>query len=264
MTHPFHEHLGPLAIVHRGGAQEAAENSFAAFQRAVDLGFRYLETDVHATADGVLLAFHDARLDRVTDGSGRIARLRYEEVAQVRIGGTDPIPLLADLLEAFPSARFNIDAKAVGAMRPLAELLARTRSLPRVNLGAFSDRRLAWLRTALGPGLSTSLGPREVMLLKHVSLRGGRTRFPTTARCVQVPPSVGPLPLVDRAFVDAAHHHGLPVHVWTIDDADAMDRLLDLGVDGIMTDRPELLRGVLVRRGQWPGPIPGLEPPHVV
>jgi len=258
MTHPFHEHVGPLAIVHRGGAQEAPENSLAAFQRAVELGFTYLETDVHATADGALLAFHDAKLDRLTDRSGRIAELTYAEVARARIGGTEPIPLMADLLASFPSTRFNIDPKAPGALRPLADLLRRSDALPRVNLGAFSDRRLGWLRTALGSELSSSLGPREVMRLRRVSLRGGRTPFPLTARCVQVPPSLGRVPLVDRSFVEAAHDHGLPVHVWTIDEADAMERLLDLGVDGIMTDRPEVLRAVLVRRGQWSGELPSV------
>ena len=256
MTHPFLVHEGPLGIVHRGGGHEATENSLSAFQRAVNLGFGCIETDVHATADGVLVAFHDATLDRMTDRRGRIADLHYAEVSQARIGGTEPIPRLDDLLKAFPDTRFNVDAKTAGALRPLARLLRSAGALPRVNLAAFSDRRLAWLRTALGPGLSTALGPREVLLLKSVSLRGGRATFPLTARCVQVPPAIGRIPLVDRAFVETAHAHALPVHVWTVDEPEAMERLLDLGVDGIVTDRPEVLRGVLVRRGQWPGMMP--------
>ena len=256
MSHPFLEHDGPLAIVHRGGAQEAPENSFAAFQRAIALGFTYLETDVHATSDGVLLAFHDARLDRVTDGRGRIAEMSFSQAARARIGGTEPIPLLSDLLEAFPQARFTIDAKAGGSMRPLVDVIRRTRSLERINIASFSDRRLAWLRGALGPGLCSALGPREIVLLKHCAMRGTTSKFPDTARCVQVPPRVGPLPVINAAFVEAAHRHGLPVHAWTIDEAREMERLLDLGVDGIMSDRPEVLRSVLTARGQWSGMMP--------
>jgi glycerophosphoryl diester phosphodiesterase len=253
--HPFLDHDGPLAFVHRGGAGEAQENSWAAFQRAVDLGYRYAETDVQATADGVLLAFHDRSLDRVTDRTGRIDQLPYVEVAQARIGGTEPIPLLEDLLTAFPDVRFNIDAKHPATLRPLVDVLTRTRTLDRVCLASFSDRRLRWLRTALGPAVCTALGPREVGRLKLASrtgpLAGLLPDLPPTALCVQVPEGPGPLPLVDRRFVDTAHGRGLAVHVWTVDDATAMDRLLDLGVDGIMTDRPEVLREVLLRRGQW-------------
>jgi glycerophosphoryl diester phosphodiesterase len=103
--YPFLEHDGPLAFAHRGGAAGGLENSMAAFGRAVDLGYRYLETDVHATADGVLLAFHDSTLDRLTDRRGRVARLPWSEVSRARIGGVEPIPLLEDLLEAWPDIR---------------------------------------------------------------------------------------------------------------------------------------------------------------
>jgi glycerophosphoryl diester phosphodiesterase len=254
--HPFLDHPGPLPIVHRGGAAEAHENTAAAFQRCVDLGFRYVETDVRATSDGVLLAFHDRSLDRVTNLTGRIDDLTYEEVAQARIGGTEPIPLLRDLLADFPDVRFNIDAKHPATSRPLVEVLAVADALDRVCLASFSDARLRWLRSALGPGVCTALGPREVGQLKLASVGGPLARLlprlPATARCVQVPVGPGLLPLVDRRFVDMAHDRGLVVHVWTVDDATVMHRLLDLGVDGIMTDRPAVLRDVLLQRGQWP------------
>jgi glycerophosphoryl diester phosphodiesterase len=251
--HPFLDHDGPLPIVHRGGAKEAQENSFSAFQRAVDLGYRYVETDVQATSDGVLLAFHDGSLDRVTDRRGRICDQPYAQVARARIGGVEPIPLLADLLDAFPEVRFNIDSKHPATLLPLVHVLRRTNALDRVCLASFSARRLGWLRSALGPGVCTSLGPREAAALKLASLGGPEPSLPAPALCVQVPQGLGRLPLVDRRFVDTAHRKGLAVHVWTVDAADAMDRLLDLGVDGIMTDRPEVLREVLVRRGQWRG-----------
>jgi glycerophosphoryl diester phosphodiesterase len=250
--HPFLEHAGPLAIVHRGGAGEALENSASAFARAIELGFRYVETDVRATADGVLLAFHDRSLDRMTDGRGRISELSYAQVAGSRVGGKEPIPLLADLLADFPDVRFNIDAKHPGALRPLAQVLTAARALDRVCLASFSDSRLRWLRSALGPALCTGLGPREIGALKRSTVVGAAPRLPASALCAQVPPRLGPLPLVDARFAARAHDLGLAIHVWTIDAADEMDRLLDLGVDGIMTDRPEVLRQVMTRRGQWP------------
>lgn len=250
--HPYLEHPGPLPIVHRGGAGEARENSTSAFQRAYDLGYRYVETDVQATADGVLLAFHDGRLDRVTDGSGRICEMPYAQVARARIAGVEPIPLLADLLAAFPDVRFNIDAKHPATLRPLVRVLSEAAVLDRVCVASFSDRRLRWLRSALGPGVCTALGPREVAALKLAAIGGPSPRLPATALCAQVPPGLGPVPLVDRRFVDAAHRLGLVVHVWTVDAAPEMERLLDLGVDGIMTDRPEVLRDVLAGRDLWP------------
>ncbi len=247
--HPFLDHPLPIAFAHRGGASDAPENTIGAFAAAVGLGYRYLETDVHVTADGVLVAFHDDKLDRVTDRTGVIAELPWSEVRAARVDGTGEISQMADLLEAFPQARFNIDPKADASVDPLAELIARTGAIDRVCVGAFSDRRIARLRNTLGPGLCTALGPRGVAQLELASkgLPAGRMH----AHCAQVPASVGRVTLVNEKFVAAAHKRALQVHVWTIDEPDEMHRLLDLGVDGIMTDRPSVLRQVLVERGQW-------------
>jgi glycerophosphoryl diester phosphodiesterase len=253
LTHPFLDHPGPLPIVHRGGALEADENTWAAFEQAVALGYRYVETDVRATADGVLLAFHDASLSRVTDRDGVVRRLPWAEVGQARVRGRERIPTLVDLLAEFPEIRFNLDAKDASTLRPLARLLRDPTTLARVCVGSFSDRRLAWLRTALGDDVCTSLATCEVLRLKRASLVGGRVELPRSARCVQVPLGPRVAPLLDQRFVEAAHSHGLAVHAWTIDRTADMERLLDMGVDGIMTDRPGELRRVLVRRGQWPG-----------
>lgn len=249
--HPFLDHPGPLPIAHRGGAGDWPENTLPAFQGAVDLGFPYVETDVHLTADGVLVAFHDDHLDRVTDGHGRIADLPWSTVRRARVDGREPIVLLDDLLGTFPDLRVNIDPKHDAAVPALVDVLRRTGAVERVCVGAFSDRRLARLRGLLGPALCTSLGPAGVARLRSASL--GLPAGRLHARCAQVPERAGRARLVDERFVTAAHRRGLQVHVWTVDDPADMERLLDLGVDGLMTDRPAVLAEVLRRRGQWVG-----------
>ena len=245
----FLDHAGPLAFAHRGGAGDWPENTMPAFEHAVGLGYRYLETDVHATADGVLLAFHDDRLDRVTDRTGEIAALPFSVVAEARVDGREPIPLLEDLLGAFPDARVNIDPKHDDSVEPLIEVLERTRAVDRVCIGSFSDARLRTLRARLGPGLCTSMGPKEVARLRLDAISG--RVHPTPTGCVQIPESFRGVTVTNAAVVRAAHRAGLQVHVWTVDDPAAMHRLLDLGVDGLMTDRPAVLKEVLTARGQW-------------
>ena len=248
----------------------------AAFERAVELGYRYLETDAHLTADGVLLAFHDHMLDRVTDRTGVVADLPWSEIQKAQVDG-EPIPLLEELLGAWPDVRVNIDPKHDAAVAPLVNLLDRTRAFDRVCIAAFSDRRLARVRKLSGGRALTALGPTGITRLriasygargaKHAPLGAERTsgslrssdlhalaprrtgRF--AAGCVQVPTHVGKRVLIDQRFVDTAHRRGLPIHVWTIDERAQMERLLDLGVDGIMTDRPVTLKELLIERGQW-------------
>lgn len=222
----------------------------SAFQRAIDLGYRYMETDVHATKDGVLLAFHDDDLQRTCGVAGRISELGYDEVRRARVAGREPIPLMSELLSSWPSARFNIDCKADNALEPLIELLTATASLDRVCVGSFSDDRLRHLRTHFGKALCTSLGPKEVARLRLRSWLRHRPQF-DGAYAAQIPLKQGPITITDRALVDAAHHAGLQVHVWTIDQPNEMEHLLDMGVDGIMTDHLVVLRDVLESRGLW-------------
>jgi glycerophosphoryl diester phosphodiesterase len=245
---PFLDHPGILAFAHRGGAGDAPENTMPAFARAVELGYRYLETDAHVTADGVVVAFHDDVLDRVTDRTGRIADLPWSEVARARVG-TEPIPLLEDLLTAWPDVKVNIDPKHDAVVEPLAALIGRTATVDRVCIGAFSDSRIRRLRRELGSRLCTSLGPRAVARVKAAALGAPIRRLP--GACAQVPVRSGRVTITDERFVTAAHRLDLQVHVWTVDDADEMRRLLDLGVDGLMTDRPLVLREVLEERGGW-------------
>jgi glycerophosphoryl diester phosphodiesterase len=243
----------PRAFTHRGwhvGEFAGLENTTAAFRRAIQAGYRYLETDVHVTADGQLVVFHDRRLDRVTDRTGVLADLEWRELRAARVGGREPIPLLSELLEEFPTARFNIDAKSDAAVVPLAQLIRETGTLGRVCLGSFIDRRLVELRRLLGPDVTTSMGSREIFQLVRASAL--RRPFRSPARAAQVPISFRGVPILTPRFIATAHAAGLEVHAWTIDDPAEMRRLLTLGVDGIMTDRPELLREVLVERGDWP------------
>ena len=245
---PFLDHPGPIPFAHRGGALEFPENTMAAFEGAVGLGYRYVETDVHATADGVLLAFHDDVLDRVTDRSGVIAELAFEEVRAAKVGGTDDVPLLEDVLATWPDVRVNIDPKDDRAVEPLVDLLRRTGAIDRVCVGAFSDERLVRVRDAL-PGVCTSLGPVGTLQLGLAA--AGEDVGPLDAACAQVPTHYGDTEIVTEPFLAEAHRRGMQVHVWTVDDEAEMERLLDLGVDGLMTDRPSLLRAVLERRGAW-------------
>ncbi len=248
----FLDHDGPLAFAHRGAheADGAPENTMAAFADAVALGYRYLETDVHRTRDGVLVAFHDDRLDRVTDRTGVLAELTWAEIQGARVGGTEPIPLLDDLLDAFPDARFNLDPKHDEAVEPLAAAIAAHGAIDRVCIAAFSDQRIARMRELLGPQLCTSLGPRANARLVAASKVLRRSR--SDAGATQVPIQHKGVTIVTPRYVAAAHRAGLQVHVWTIDDPAEMTRLLDLGVDGLMTDRASVLREVLAGRGQWP------------
>jgi len=250
--HPFLDHPGPLAFAHRGGADEAPENSLAAFSRAYDLGYRWFETDVRSTADGELVVFHDPTLRRTTGLPERLDGLEVTDLEQVRPGG-EPMLRFVDLVEAFPDVRFNVDPKDDGAAPLLAHAVRALQLGERVCIASFSDARLSWLRVALGPEVLTALGPREVLRLAGAAKRRATWRL-RGHHVVQVPSGPRWLPLVDRGFVRAAHRSGLDVHVWTVDDPKTMQRLLDLGVDWLMTDRPAVLRDVLHTRGQWIGP----------
>lgn len=220
----------------------------AAFAAAVDLGYRYLETDVHVTSDGVLLAFHDHTLDRVTDRRGRIGELPYAYVAQARVQG-EPIPLLEDILGTWPEVRVNIDAKHDAAVPALVAAVERTGAQDRVNLGSFSNRRVQRIRRLTEGRVCTWMGSTAVGLLRLHSWGMPAPSFP--AACAQVPVRRGRVAILDRRFLDAAHRRGLVVHVWTVNDRTEMERLLDLGVDGIFSDRPTVLKEVFTRRGLW-------------
>ena len=259
--HPFLGVDGPIGFAHRGAGEEAPENTLPAFQITVDLGFRYLETDAHLTRDGALVAFHDPHLDRVTDRHGAIADHSLAEVRAADAGyayspdggRTFPfrsrgmtVPELEELLTRWPEHRINIDPKSDPCVPPLAELIERHGAWDRVAFGSFSDRRLHRIRALSGGRACTSMGPRAIAVALAAARAGRLPR--QRADCIQVPEGHGRLHIVTRRFVEAAHRAGLPVHVWTANDETTIDRLLDLGVDGVMTDRPRLLRDIFAAR----------------
>jgi glycerophosphoryl diester phosphodiesterase len=252
VRYAFLDGPGPVAMAHRGGAIEHLENTLPAFQACVDMGYRYLETDVRVTADGVLAVFHDPTLERVTDRTGRIDTLPWSEVSTARIGGREPILRLEDLLGAWPDVRFNLDIKAAGVLAPLVRTVRRLKVADRICLASFSDARIAAARRLFGPAVCTALGPRGVAALRLSSYSpraAGLVRI--QAGVAQVPLQLGGRALVDERFLAAAQARDLQVHVWTVDTEEEATSMLELGVDGLMTDRPAMLRELLEKRGQW-------------
>lgn len=248
----------PIPFAHRGGALTGSnvglENSMVAFEAAVALGYRHLETDVHATRDGTLLAFHDSTLDRATGLVGRVLDLDHAQVVAARIGGREPIPLLSEIFTAWPEVRLNIDAKSNASVAPLARCIEQHRAWDRVCVASFSPGRLHALRSLLGHRVATSYSAVGVAALRLLPAK--RTRAALLGRsgqAAQVPVRRLGLEIVTDSFITRAHELGRQVHVWTIDEQAEMHRLLDLGVDALMTDRLDVLRGVFEARGIWRG-----------
>ena len=249
-------------MAHRGFSLAGLENSLAAFRTAVELGFSHLETDVHTTSDGELLLFHDRTLDRVTDGHRRIRDLTADEVRRVGIGGTEPVPTFDELVAAFPGVRFNLDVKDWHSVPSVVAAIERHQIHDRVLIASFSDRRRRAVlkqlsrRTASSAGtlcnaLFLVLGPLLSVHGLGYPVRAVLQRALRDVDALQVPVRYRAVPVVTPGFVRRAHELGLYVHVWTINDPAEMHRLFDLGVDGIVSDRADLLKEVLQGRGQW-------------
>jgi glycerophosphoryl diester phosphodiesterase len=250
---PYLTHEHPIRLAHRGSRVLWPENTMTAFQGARELGYRYLEIDVHVTRDGRVVVFHDDELDRLTDGRGKVWEWRWEDLRRLDAAYSfDPaggfplrgtgigIPLLEELATAWPEALLNIDLKQPGIEGQVAELVGRLGMEERVLIGSFRDRRIARFRRLTEGRVATSAGPTEVAW--------ARLGIVGRADAYQVPERMGPIPVATHRFVTAAHRAGKQVHVWTVDDPAEMHRLLDLGVDGIVTDRPDVLNDVIAER----------------
>ena len=251
--HPFLDTGGaPAVLAHRGYCKRHPENTMAAFEDAIRLGVRYLETDVQATSDGMVVTFHDETLERLAGTAGLVSETSWTELRRLKVAAAEPVPRLDEVLAAWPDARINIDAKSDHAVRPLLRLLEDHDAWERVCLGSFSGRRLEEIRDAAGSRLCTSMGPMEAARLRVASVGIPVGRF--RANCAQIPLTHRGIPVVDKAFVAAAHSRNLPVHVWTINDPDEMERVLDCGADGIVTDELPAALAAISRRLKPPNP----------
>lgn len=249
----------PFGIAHRGGALEALENTPTAFHRAIELGYRVIETDVQATIDGKLVVVHDGDTSRISTTLVEISRVTWDELSRVELLNGDRLWLLDELLAYLPSeCRLNIDPKADSAVAPLISLFkGRPELLNRICVGSFSSSRLQQLRSAI-PGLASSLGMREIvwLVLAFVSRRKPRnvkSSLPRGVVAVQVPARAYGFNFTSPAFIQFIHQLGLDIHVWTIDDEQDMQGIYARGADAVMTDRPSTLKKVLKELGHWKG-----------
>ncbi len=263
MTRPIFEEAPPYAIAHRGSRVLWPENTLTAFRGAVALGFRWLETDLHQTRDGTIVCIHDDTVERTTDGRGKVAEMTLAELKTLDAGyrfrrdGDHPfrgagirVPTFEEVVTEFPGVKLIVDLKQDGMERRLADLIAQYELWDRLIVGSFSDDRLSRFRRETGGRVATSTGPKETL---RVWLRSWLGAPPAVADALQVPRWYWGLPVVTRRTVAAAHRAGMQVHVWTVNEPDVMGELLDWGVDGLITDRPDLLKAVLESRGVWQG-----------
>lgn len=229
----------PETIAHRGGLWDTtAENTLAGFRRAAALGLEWIETDVHASRDGVLYAVHDPDLGRLAGTEHTIGSLNAADLDAVELHSGGSLPRLSDVLDELPDVSFNIDVKADRSTAATIRLVQRMRVDSRIRLASFSSRRLQRMRAAL-PGVRSSAGTAEVARFLSRGARAAAHLDPSVD-ALQVPYRSGPLPVVTSRFVGEAHRAGLLVHVWTVNDPQLMCALADLGVDGVVTDYPEL------------------------
>lgn len=248
MTHPWFSAGGaPRVLAHRGfvppDSEGVQENTLAAFAAATAAGARYLESDCHLTADGVVVLFHDDDLQRVAGIAKKVSETTVAELTRI-MADRGGLATAADALAAFPDARFNLDVKADGAAAPLGAIVAR--HADRVLITSFSDRRRRAALTAAvhaGGTPATSAG-REVIFTALAAQRAGShallRRVLRGIDAVQVPERHGAVRIMSTRFVRAVQATGTEVHVWTVNDSADMHRLLAAGVDGIVTDRTDL------------------------
>ena len=252
-----------LVFAHRGGGGLYPENTLEAFEYSAKMGVDVLELDVHATADGTLVVLHDATIDRTTDGNGRVSEMTLDAVKKLDAGykfskdggQTFPfrskgitIPTLREVFEAFPGITFNIEPKqeTPSIIKPLCALIRERKEIDRVIVGSFRQAVIDEFRLEC-PEVATSASPSEVSQFLALSKTGLDQSYSPPMQALQIPENLGALNVVSKDFVEAAHRRNLKVHVWTINETEDMQRLIELGVDGIMTDYPDRLLNVLGR-----------------
>lgn len=252
----------PVAIAHRGSRLLWPENTDTSFQGAYDLGFRHFETDLHLTADGILVCFHDPTVDRTTNSSGRVEDFTLAEMQALDAGyrhagpngydfrdGGVTVPTLEWLLTTFEDTSVVVDMKSDGLAGPLAALIDDLNAHDRMIVGSFDDSRLVEFQEITDRRVAVSSGP-ALSRLWVLASRVGRGAGGDVA-ALQLPTHMRGVRVVDEKLVKAAHDASIQVHVWTVNEPREMERLLDMGVDGLVTDRPDLLKELLIERGEW-------------
>jgi len=256
----------PRVFGHRGAAGVAPENTLASFALASALGAEYLELDVHATRDGTVVVLHDPTLDRTTEGCGPVRECSDSGLARLDAGHrfttdgrTFPyrgqgvrVPTLESVLSAFPTHRFNVEIKqeSTANVDTVLDVIERTGCRERVLLAAAEDTIMAAIRGAVGSPMPTGMSAGDAAQF-FARLQGGEwADYTAPGHALQIPPSHAGLDLVTPESVAAAHQQRLEVHVWTINDAEEIERLLDLQVDGIMSDLPGLVATAIRRRNK--------------
>ena len=243
----YHSYLRQPGIsisAHRGGSLEAPENTLEAFKYSLDIGCKYIETDVQLSSDGIPYIFHDDDLKRILDQEIAFNSMPSSEIDRLIIFQKYTIPTLEAALLRFPEALFQIDVKTDEVAIPALKIIQKCAAMPRVCIASFNSDRLKTV-SDLYPDVCLSMGPKEVMKLLLSSFKLYKKEVP--GNCLQIPVYQYGLKLVTQRFVNYVHSQGLKIMVWTINDEKTMQGLIDLGVDGIITDRPSLLKALLSR-----------------
>ncbi len=239
----------PEPIAHRGYSAKHPENTMAAVEAAIVVGFNSVELDVQVTSDGVMVLLHDEDLYRVTGSRALVEQTEWAEISRLRVDGTDPIPRFEEVMSSWPDLRVVIDLKSDSVVPPLLRFLGSSSCWHRVCTGTYGGKGMAALKAEFGDKLCTALPMREMMRLRFASYGLPTWRF--SDDCIQAPPQRHRMTILDRRFVKAAHARDLPIQAWTINARDKMNHLLDIGVDAIMTDEAEILKAVMIERGIW-------------
>ena len=238
-----------LAFAHRGGNDFGPENSLKSFLGAYEIGYKYLETDVHLSKDGHLVAFHDESLDRVTNKTGLIKDLKLSDIKKAKIDNSEEIPTLIELLDNIPNCFFNIDCKSDDTVIPLIEVIKKFSLFDRVCIGSFSQKRINFIRESLGSKVKTSMGPSEILLAKVLSNLPIKKVFESTY--ASLPIRRYGIELLNKKNINFLQRNNQKVIAWTINDESEMRLLIERGVDGIMTDKILLLKKILIEQNKW-------------
>jgi glycerophosphoryl diester phosphodiesterase len=240
----------PRVIAHRGFPSGHAENTIGAFRAAVEVGADILETDVHLSKDGQVIVAHDFDLSRVAGLPGLVSEYTASELAAIDLGFGQGFSTLVETLEAFPGAKFNIDVKVPEVVDPFVDVVSQMNVHDRVLVASFDETSRSRAVSRL-PGVVSSATSGHIIegrLRSWLGLSGATWAMPPEIRAIQVPPTHWGMALVTPSFVRMVHQKGLEVHVWTINEARDMERLLEMGVDGIVTDRADLAVKIVAKR----------------